>query len=84
MKIPISEVALIDLDAPVLPAYEVVVDGVKHWVVWCRHCREWHRHGSAEGYRDAHCEDRSSPYWKRGYNLAFAGKWKDVSQAEQG
>ena len=32
MKVPISESGLIDLEAPVLPAYEVVVDGVRHWV----------------------------------------------------
>ena len=77
MKVPISESALIDLEAPVLPAYEVLVDGVTHWVVWCRHCSEWHRHGPAEGHREAHCQDSRSPYWKRGYNLAFAGKWKE-------
>ncbi len=77
MKVPISESALIDLDAPVLPAYEILVDGVQHWMVWCKHCRTWHRHGAAEGHREAHCEDSSSPYWKQGYNLAFAGKWED-------
>jgi hypothetical protein len=74
MKVPISERQVIDLDAPVLPAYEVVVDGVTYWVVWCRHCGEWHRHGPIEGHREAHCTDSKSPYWKRGYNLAFAGK----------
>ena len=77
MKVPISESALIDLDAPVLSAYEVVVDGVTYWVVWCRHCGAWHRHGPTEGHREAHCEDSHSPYWQRGYNLAFAGKWED-------
>ena len=77
MKVPISESALIDLDAPVLPAYEVLVDGVTHWVVWCKHCRDWHRHGPAEGHREAHCQDSRSPYWKQGYNLAYAGQWKE-------
>ena len=77
MKVPISETALIDLDAPVLSAYEVVADGVTHWAVWCEHCGEWHKHGPAEGHREAHCKDSSSPYWKRGYNLAFAGIWED-------
>ena len=81
MKVPISEFALIDLDAPVLPAYEAVVKGVTHWMVWCKFCKKWHRHGGAEGHREAHCTDSTSGYWKTGYNLAFAGKWKkDGSQ----
>ncbi len=33
MKVPISDYALLDLNAPVLPAYEAVVDGVTHWMV---------------------------------------------------
>ena len=74
MKVPISDFSVIDLDAPVLPAYEAVVNGSTYWVVWCRHCRKWHRHGPAEGHREAHCQDSSSPYWKHGYNLALAGK----------
>ena len=73
MKVPISEFAVIDLDAPVLPAYEAGVEGVTHWVVWCKHCRKWHRHGAAEGHREAHCQDSSSPYWKQGYNLRMRG-----------
>jgi len=77
MKVPISDHALIDLDAPVLPAYDTVVGGSAHWLVWCRHCQAWHRHGPAEGHREAHCKDSSSPYWKTGYNLAYAGKWKE-------
>ena len=80
MKVPISECALIDLDAPTLPAYEVKSKADVHWVVWCKHCRMWHRHGAAEGHREAHCEDSSSPYWKTGYNLAYAGKWKERQQ----
>jgi hypothetical protein len=76
MKVPISDYALIDLEAPVLPAYEVRVKGVTQWVVYCTFCNRWHRHGPAEGHREAHCTDSSSPYWKCGYNLAFAGKWK--------
>jgi hypothetical protein len=77
MKVPIGVCHFVDLDAPVLSAYEVVVDGVTHWVVWCEHCRKWHHHGAAEGHREAHCKDSSSPYWKQGYNLAFAGQWKE-------
>jgi hypothetical protein len=34
-----------------------------------------HRHGPAEGHREAHCNDPASPYWKTGYNLALAGTW---------
>lgn len=77
MKVPISASALIDLDAPVLPAYEAVIKGSLRWLVWCKHCREWHTHGPAEGHREAHCNDSNSPYVKRGYNLAYAGKWED-------
>ena len=77
MKVPSSESALIDIEAPVLPAYEVFVHGVRHWIVWCKYCRAWHLHGPAEGHRESHCLDSGSPYWKRGYNLAFAGKWED-------
>jgi hypothetical protein len=74
MKVPISEFHLIDLDAPVLPAYEVEIDGL-HWLVWCKYCQTWHKHGAAEGHREAHCMDSNSPYWKTGYNLAYAGEW---------
>ena len=44
--------------------------------MWCKHCKKWHRHGAAEGHREAHCNDSASPYWKTGYNLAYAGKWR--------
>ena len=77
MNVPISESTVIDLDAPVLPAYEAVVKGSTRWLVWCKHCKKWHRHGAAKGHREAHCKDRRSPYWKIGYNLAYAGKWND-------
>ena len=76
MKVPINIVSLIDLDAPVLPAYETFVDGSTYWLVWCKNCREWHRHGPAEGHREAHCNDPGSPHWKSSYNLAYAGKWE--------
>jgi hypothetical protein len=71
MKVPINSVACISLDAPTLPAAEVVVHGVTRWRVWCRHCNEWHYHGPAEGHREAHCHEPSSPYWRNGYNLAL-------------
>jgi hypothetical protein len=77
MKVPISEYAIVDLDAPVLPAYERDVDGITNWVVWCVHCEKWHVHGPAEGHREAHCTESASPYWRKGYNLAFAGDWKE-------
>ena len=77
MKVPIGEYALIDLEASVLPAYETVINGVTHWMVFCKFCNKWHRHGAAEGHREAHCTDSTSGYWKQGYNLAYAGKWKD-------
>jgi hypothetical protein len=76
MKVPISDCQLIDFDAPVLPAYETLLDGSTYWVVWCKHCKKWHRHGPAEGHREAHCNDSASPYWKTGYNLAYAEKWR--------
>ena len=77
MKVPISDYALVDLNAPVLPAYEAIIKGTVRWLVWCKHCRKWHRHGAAEGHREAHRTDSSSPYWNCGYNLAYAGKWKE-------
>jgi hypothetical protein len=73
MKVPISENEVVDLEAPVLPAYEAVVRGATRGVVWCKYCEKWHSHGAAEGHREAHCQDSNSPYWRTGYNLAFAG-----------
>jgi hypothetical protein len=77
VKVPIDDVAVVNLDAPVLPAFATLRDGSVYWLVWCRHCEVWHRHGPAEGHREAHCQDRESPYWRTGYNLAFAGQWQD-------
>ena len=77
MRVPIDDVAAIDIEAPVLSAYETRVRGVVRWRVWCKHCGTWHEHGPGEGHREAHCDDRASPYWKTGYNLAYAGKWRD-------
>jgi hypothetical protein len=71
VKVPINQVACISLDASTLPAEEIVVRGVTRWRVWCRYCRAWHYHGPAEGHREAHCQDSSSPYWRSGYNLAL-------------
>jgi hypothetical protein len=39
-------------------------------------------HGPAEGHREAHCRDQSSPYWRQGYNLAYAGEWRDREPAD--
>ena len=74
MKVPISDYAVLDLEAPVRPAYECSISGSVYWLVWCRYCGKWHRHGPAEGHREAHCNDSESPYWRVGYNLAYAGK----------
>jgi hypothetical protein len=76
MKVPISETQLIDLDAPVLPAYEAIIKRSTRRAVWCEHCQTRHRHGPAEGHREAHCGDPASPNRKGGYNLACAGRWK--------
>ena len=73
---PTSDTQLIDIDAPMLAAYEVVTLGVKRWMVRCNHCERWHRPGAAEGHREAHCNDSVSPYWKTGCNLVYAGEWK--------
>jgi hypothetical protein len=84
MKVPISEYDLIDLDAPVLPAFEASAGGAKKWLVWCKHCNVWHRHGPAEGHREAHCHDPQSPYWRMGYNLAYAGPWENQQRRDGG
>ena len=73
MKVPIDHYAVIDLDAPTLPAYEAGIAGVTVWRVWCAHCCRWHQHGAGEGHREAHCHDPASPYERSGYNLALAG-----------
>lgn len=78
MKLSFDGYSRVDLDAPILPAYEKRFGHVVRWVVWCKHCQTWHRHGPAKGHREAHCLDQSSPYWTTGYNLAFAGKWRDA------
>ncbi len=74
MKVPIDDCHVIDLDAPVLPVYQVRVNGGVRWIVWCKYCHIWHWHSLAEGHREAHCNDSNSPYWKTGYNLAYDGK----------
>ena len=65
----------LDLDAPTLPAYEVEIEGIRVWRVWCKHCRRWHEHGAGEGHRIAHCEDQNSAYRLDRYNLSLAGTW---------
>jgi hypothetical protein len=68
VKVPINDFDVIDLEAPVLPAYEATIGNTVYWLVWRKHCREWHRHGPTEGHRLAHCKDSCSPYWEHGYN----------------
>jgi hypothetical protein len=82
LKVPIDDYAFIDLDAPTVPAFDTFIDGSAYWLVWCKYCRIWHRHGPAEGYREAHCLDQDSPYWKTGYNLALAGEWSEYMVPE--
>ncbi len=77
MKVPINQYAAIDLDAPTVRAYEQrFKNGVVRWVFHCPHCDALHRHGAAEGHREAHCTNPASPYHATGYNLAYAGRWK--------
>ncbi len=72
VKVSISDYHCLDLDAPVLPAHEVVVDGRVLLRVWCKHCGEYHYRGPAEGHRIAHCRGSDSPYLDTGYNLALS------------
>jgi len=72
---------VIDIEAPVLGAFEAKYRGVVRWFVWCQHCQIWHDHGPAEGHREAHCQEWTSPYWKNGHNLAYAGRWRDRPKA---
>ena len=47
MKILVTETppSFLDLDAPTLSAYDVNMDGVFFWRVWCMHCGTWRHHG---------------------------------------
>jgi len=74
MKVPINDYNFIDLDAPTLPAKEIINEetGVVQWAVWCKHCQEWHYHGRGEGHREAHCSKLTSPYAASGYNLTLS------------
>lgn len=38
MKIPISDFALLDLDAPTVAAYAIPHETGVAWGVWCRYC----------------------------------------------
>ena len=66
MKVPIDDYACINLDAPVLPAFEAFISSSVCRLVWCDHCGKHHRHEPAEGHREAHCNDPASPYWRNG------------------
>jgi len=68
MRVPISDYAFLDLDAPTLAAYAVPHETGVAWGIWCKYCATWHFHGIGEG----HCQ-RRTPYTNSGYNLAFAG-----------
>ena len=59
----------LNLDAPTLAAEEAMLDGVKHWRVWCKYCDDWHYHGAGAGHRVAHCEGQTRDSGT-GYNLA--------------
>ena len=75
MKIPLPDNAVTSLDAPVLPALAILCNDVSRWLVWCRYCQLWHRHGAQEGHREAHCTE-TTPYTATGYNLVYAGDWE--------
>jgi len=78
MLVPISDYAFIDLDAPTLPAWELILaDDSVAWLVWCRHCELWHEHGAGDGHRVAHCRGET-PYSRTGYNLALRGEWSEA------
>jgi hypothetical protein len=66
--------------APTLPAYAAGAG----WVVFCDHCRAWHRHAPEPGPRVAHCFRSGSPYAQAGYILAFAGPLTDKVRREHG
>jgi hypothetical protein len=72
MKVPISDFALIDLNAPTVAAYAVPHETGVAWGVWCKFCQAWHYHGIGEGHREAHCQP-TTPYSETGYNLSFVG-----------
>jgi hypothetical protein len=71
MKVPINQVACIDLDAPTLPAERIKANGVVRWRVWCRHCGAWHYHGPAGGHREAHCQGATSNCFGRCPSIAL-------------
>ena len=77
MKVPISAKDCIDLDAPVLPAYEVFLPTTVVWVVWCQYCLNWHVHRAKEGFSAAACTEPLSPYRKSGYNISLRGSWQE-------
>jgi hypothetical protein len=57
MRVPIDESGFIDLDAPTVAAWEIIrPDGETAYLVWCKFCEVWHKHGPAEGHRIAHCQ----------------------------
>lgn len=71
MKVPTSNFERPKLDAPVLGAVQRTRGGRRRFYVYCPHCRVEHVHGPAEGHREAHGNDSSSPYWLSGYNVAL-------------
>lgn len=76
MKVPLPHGFLLDLDAPTVAAYDLLLDnGAEVWLIDCPHCGEPHAHGPGEGHRIAHCTNPASPYRRTGYNLAYAGEW---------
>jgi hypothetical protein len=77
VRVPISDTAVIDLEAPVLPAYEIWETGGVVWVVWCQYCLMWHPHEGREGHHSCKCEVPISTYSRTGYNLSLRGLWQD-------
>lgn len=56
-------------EPPELTAY-ITPAPRQRYIVWCGHCKRWHRHGTASlGHRVAHCAEPHSPYASSGYIL---------------
>ena len=84
MKVPISDNAVIDLDAPVLSAYRVQIKGTVRWFVWCKHCQVWYKHGSGEGHRQAHRNDSVKAVLANGAQLGLCWGVETCSLGSRG
>ena len=76
MRIPISDYAFIDLDAPTVAACETIcaVTGAVTWNVWCRYFELWREHGPA-GRTPRRSQQNVHALLQDEHNLAYAGEW---------